>query len=94
VRYRSRKLSTYVELRPDDKDARSMADRCGEIAALVEVSSAYQRLLVRDPSAKMPFSVHPHMLRQATDILEMPYFVGFYWRSLGDWAGLRLGLLA
>jgi hypothetical protein len=47
----SRKLSTYIELRPDDKDARSMADRCGEIAVLLEVSSAYQRLPARDPGS-------------------------------------------
>ena len=39
----SRKLTTYVELHPDDKDARSMADRCGEIAALLEASAARQR---------------------------------------------------
>ena len=43
----SRKLSTYVELHPDDHDARSMADRCGEIAALLEASTAYQRLRPR-----------------------------------------------
>jgi hypothetical protein len=43
----SRKLSTYGELDPSDKDARSMADRCGEIAALLEASSAYQRLRPR-----------------------------------------------
>ena len=39
----SRKLSAYLELHPDDKDAGSMADRCGEIAALLEATSAYQR---------------------------------------------------
>jgi hypothetical protein len=44
----SRKLSTYLELHPDDKDARSIADRCGEIAALLEASSAYQRRRVRE----------------------------------------------
>jgi len=44
----SRKLSTYLELHPDDKDARSMADRCGEIAALLEATSAYQRLRPRN----------------------------------------------
>jgi hypothetical protein len=47
----SRKLSTYVELRPDDKDARSMSHRCGEIAKLLEVSSTYQRLPARDPGS-------------------------------------------
>jgi hypothetical protein len=40
----SRKLSTYVELHPDDRDARSMANRCGEIASLLETPSADQRL--------------------------------------------------
>jgi hypothetical protein len=44
----SRKLSTYPELHPDDKDARSLADRCGEIAALLEASSAYQRRRARE----------------------------------------------
>jgi hypothetical protein len=47
----SLKLSTYVELHPDDKDARAMAPRCGEIAALLEASSAYQRLRPRDPGS-------------------------------------------
>jgi hypothetical protein len=47
----SRKLSTYVELHPDDKDARAIAHRCGEIAALLEASSAYQRLRARDPGS-------------------------------------------
>jgi hypothetical protein len=40
----SRKLSTYVELHPDDRDARSMANRCGEIASLLETPSTDQRL--------------------------------------------------
>jgi hypothetical protein len=43
----SRKLSTYLELHPDDKDARSLADRCEEIAVLLEASTAYQRLRPR-----------------------------------------------
>jgi hypothetical protein len=47
----SRKLSTYLELHPDDKDAHSMADRCGEIAALLEATSAYQHLRARDPGS-------------------------------------------
>jgi hypothetical protein len=51
LRAMSRKLSTYVELHPDDKDARSMADRCGEVAALLEASSAYQRLRATDPGS-------------------------------------------
>jgi hypothetical protein len=45
----SRKLRAHVELRPDDKDARSMADRCGEIAASLEASPAYQRLRAIEP---------------------------------------------
>jgi hypothetical protein len=45
----SLKLSTYLELHPDDKDTRSMADQCAEIAAFLEASSAYQRLRPRDP---------------------------------------------
>jgi hypothetical protein len=44
----SRKLSTYVELHPDERDARSLAIRCGEIAALLEAPSAYHRLRVTD----------------------------------------------
>ena len=47
----SRKLSTYVELHPDDRDARSMANRCGEIAALLEAPSADQRLRATDPGS-------------------------------------------
>ena len=47
----SRKLSTYVELHPDDRDARSMANRCGEIAALLEAPSADKRLGATDPSS-------------------------------------------
>jgi hypothetical protein len=44
----SKKLRTYAELHADDKDARSMADRCGEIAVLLDASAAYQRLRGRD----------------------------------------------
>jgi len=51
LRAMSRKLRTYVELHPDDKEARSMADRCEQIAALLEVSSAYQRLQATDPGS-------------------------------------------
>jgi hypothetical protein len=47
----SRKLNHYVELHPDDKDARLMAARCGEMAALLETSSAYRRLPARDPGS-------------------------------------------
>jgi hypothetical protein len=36
----SRKLSDYVELHPNESDARSLAIRCGEIAALLEAPSA------------------------------------------------------
>jgi hypothetical protein len=35
----SRKLSDYVELHPDES-ARSLANRCGEIAVLLEAPSA------------------------------------------------------
>ena len=51
LRAMSRKLRTYVELHPDDKEARSMADRCEQIAALLEVSSAHQRLRATDPGS-------------------------------------------
>jgi hypothetical protein len=44
----SRKLSIYLELHPDDNDARSIADRCGDIAALLEASSVYQRRRARE----------------------------------------------
>jgi hypothetical protein len=47
----------------DDKDARSMADRCGEIAALLEATSAYQRLRARDPC---PWSREDRVLRIAS----------------------------
>ena len=36
----SRKLSDYVELHPGESDARSLAIRCGEIAAFLEAPSA------------------------------------------------------
>ena len=35
----SRKLTNYVDLRPSESDARSLAIRCGEIAALLEAQS-------------------------------------------------------
>ena len=41
----SRKLSTYLELHPEDEEARLMAERCGQIAASLE---GYQRLRVTD----------------------------------------------
>ena len=44
------KLSTDVELHPDERDARSLAIRCGEIAALLEAPSA--RLRVTDPGSE------------------------------------------
>ena len=37
----SRKLTNYVDLRPSESDARSLAIRCGEIAALLEAQSAH-----------------------------------------------------
>jgi hypothetical protein len=43
----SRKLSAFVDLHPDDEDARSLADRCGDTAALLEASLAYQRRRAR-----------------------------------------------
>jgi len=60
----SRKLSTYVELHPDDKDARSLADRCGEIAALLEASTAHQRLRPRASSG--PGGLEDRVLRIAS----------------------------
>jgi hypothetical protein len=60
----SRKLSAYVELHPDDKDARSMADRCGEIAALLEASTAHQRLRPRTSSG--PGGLEDRVLRIAS----------------------------
>jgi hypothetical protein len=36
----ARELSAYVELRPGGRDARSLAIRCGKIAALLEAPSA------------------------------------------------------
>jgi hypothetical protein len=45
----SRKLSVYLELRPEDEEARLMAERCGQIAASLEAQSPYQRLRVIDP---------------------------------------------
>jgi hypothetical protein len=59
----SRKLSAYLELHPNDKDARSMADRCGEIAALLETTSAYQRLRARGPRS---WSLEDRVLRIAS----------------------------
>jgi hypothetical protein len=47
----SRKLRTHLALHPDDKDARSIADRCGEIAALLEASAANQCLRAREPGS-------------------------------------------
>jgi transposase len=40
IRAISRKLSNYVDLRPGERDARTLAIRCGEIAALLEAPSA------------------------------------------------------
>ena len=45
----ARKLSTYLELHPQDEEARLMADRCGQIAAFLEAHSHYQRPGVIDP---------------------------------------------
>jgi hypothetical protein len=45
----SRKLTDYVALRPGESDARSLAMRCGEIAALLEASSAHKALRATEP---------------------------------------------
>ena len=47
-----RELSTYVELHPGKSDARSLAMRCAEIAALLEAPSAYQTLRMTVPGAE------------------------------------------
>jgi hypothetical protein len=51
LRALSRKLSTYVELHPDEREARSLAIRCGQIAALLEAPSAH-RLRLTDPGSE------------------------------------------
>jgi hypothetical protein len=43
----SRKLNTYVELHPDERDARSLAIRCGEIAALLETPEGLEGRVLR-----------------------------------------------
>jgi hypothetical protein len=48
----SRKLSAYVELHPGDSDARSLAIRCGEIAALLEAPSDYHAMRMTDPGSE------------------------------------------
>ena len=63
----SRKLSTYVELHPDERDARSLAIRCGEIAALHEAPSAYHRLRVTDRGSEGLEDRVLHSFRRATD---------------------------
>jgi hypothetical protein len=45
LRVISRKLSTYVELHPDEREARSLAIRCGQIAALLDAPSAHRSRL-------------------------------------------------
>ena len=59
----SRKLNTYVELRPHDRDARSLAMRCKEIAALLEAPSAYHRLRMTGPG---PEGLEDRVLRIAS----------------------------
>ena len=59
----SRKLNTYVELRPHDRDARSLALRCKEIAALLEAPSAYHRLRMTGPG---PEGLEDRVLRIAS----------------------------
>jgi hypothetical protein len=45
----SRKLSIYADLHPNERDAQSLAIRCGEIAALLEMPSADHRPRITDP---------------------------------------------
>jgi hypothetical protein len=40
LRAMSRKLSVYVELRPDDLEARPIAERCQKLVLMLEESSA------------------------------------------------------
>jgi hypothetical protein len=56
----SRKLTDYVALRPGESDARSLAMRCGEIAALLEVSSAHKALRATEPDSE---GIEDRMLR-------------------------------
>ena len=49
LRVMSRKLTTYLQLHPDDEEARFMAGRCGQIAASLEAQSPHQQLRVTDP---------------------------------------------
>jgi hypothetical protein len=46
----SRKLIRYVELHPDERNARSLAIRCGEIAAMLESPPLYNGV--------RPFRIH------------------------------------
>ena len=45
----ARELNAYVELHPGKREARSLAIRCGEIAALLETPSADHRPRITDP---------------------------------------------
>ena len=58
----SRELSDYVELHPGESDARSLAIRCGEIAALLEASSAYEALRATEPDYER---IEDRVLRRA-----------------------------
>jgi hypothetical protein len=59
----SLKLGTYVELHPDERDARSLAIRCAEIAAMLEAPSASPRLRATDGG---PEGIEDRVLRIAS----------------------------
>ena len=59
----SRKLSAYVEVHPNERDAQSLAIRCADIAAMLEAPSAYQRLRVADAG---PEGLEDRVLRIAS----------------------------
>ena len=93
----SRKLSTYVELHPDERDARSLAIRCGEIAALHEAPSAYHRLRVTDRGSE---GLEDRVLRIASgaprldakyDLPASSRWCGSRWMDFGLSALLTIG---
>ena len=48
LRAMSRKLRTYLELHPEDEEARLMSQRCGQIAEFLDALSRYERPRVTD----------------------------------------------
>jgi hypothetical protein len=93
----SRKLSNYVDLRPSERDARSLAIRCGEIAAFLEGPSA---LRAAEPGSE---GIEDRMLRivsgapltrrevRVAGIFALVWFAmdGFWFIStLNHWFGL------